>query len=100
MGQTVNLLAYAFGGSNPSSPTIFTFFLTNHNLKIEAVPITIQPFAFFSEVDYYSKYFFIFVAILTERKLINSVAYARCGSLKANNHLPLSILVFLKITQF
>ena len=22
MGQTVNLLAYAFGGSNPSSPTI------------------------------------------------------------------------------
>ena len=21
MGQTVNLLAYAFGGSNPSSPT-------------------------------------------------------------------------------
>ena len=24
MGQTVNLLAYAFGGSNPSSPTIFS----------------------------------------------------------------------------
>ncbi len=23
MGQTVNLLAYAFGGSNPSSPTLF-----------------------------------------------------------------------------
>ena len=23
MGQTVNLLAYAFGGSNPSLPTIF-----------------------------------------------------------------------------
>ena len=23
MGQTVNLLAYAFGGSNPSSPTDF-----------------------------------------------------------------------------
>ena len=23
MGQTVNLLAYAFGGSNPSSPTFF-----------------------------------------------------------------------------
>ena len=22
MGQTVNLLAYAFGGSNPSSPTL------------------------------------------------------------------------------
>ncbi len=26
MGQTVNLLAYAFGGSNPSLPT-FLFFL-------------------------------------------------------------------------
>ena len=24
MGQTVNLLAYAFGGSNPSLPTSFT----------------------------------------------------------------------------
>ena len=23
MGQTVNLLAYAFGGSNPSLPTFF-----------------------------------------------------------------------------
>ena len=23
MGQTVNLLVYTFGGSNPSSPTIF-----------------------------------------------------------------------------
>ena len=23
MGQTVNLLAYAFGGSNPSLPTLF-----------------------------------------------------------------------------
>ena len=38
MGQTVNLLAYAFGGSNPSPPTpseesqsdspLFCFFLT------------------------------------------------------------------------
>ena len=26
MGQTVNLLAYAFGGSNPSSPTQLTNF--------------------------------------------------------------------------
>ncbi len=25
MGQTVNLLAYAFGGSNPSVPTKFKF---------------------------------------------------------------------------
>ena len=24
MGQTVNLLAYAFGGSNPSLPTLYT----------------------------------------------------------------------------
>ncbi len=26
MGQTVNLLAFAFGGSNPSVPTIFEHF--------------------------------------------------------------------------
>ena len=27
MGQTVNLLAYAFGGSNPSLPTTFRTFV-------------------------------------------------------------------------
>ena len=26
MGQTVNLLAYAFGGSNPSLPTLYNVF--------------------------------------------------------------------------
>ena len=29
MGQTVNLLAYAFGGSNPSSPT----YTNNNNIR-------------------------------------------------------------------
>ena len=36
MGQTVNLLAYAFGGSNPSLPTIPVYAeiaqLVEHNL--------------------------------------------------------------------
>ncbi len=34
MGQTVNLLAYAFGGSNPSLPTFFAEIaqLVEHNL--------------------------------------------------------------------
>ena len=33
MGQTVNLLAYAFGGSNPSLPTLF------HNMYAEVAQL-------------------------------------------------------------
>ncbi len=35
MGQTVNLLAYAFGGSNPSLPTILFFILAEIAQLIE-----------------------------------------------------------------
>ena len=41
MGQTVNLLAYAFGGSNPSLPTPFTCCYSSaveHFLGKEEVP--------------------------------------------------------------
>ena len=37
MGQTVNLLAYAFGGSNPSLPTPFSS-AVEHFLGKEEVP--------------------------------------------------------------
>ena len=38
MGQTVNLLAYAFGGSNPSSPTLLLLFNAEVAQLIEHQP--------------------------------------------------------------
>ena len=35
MGQTVNLLAYAFGGSNPSLPT------QRHDIRMDIVPLSL-----------------------------------------------------------
>ena len=35
MGQTVNLLAYAFGGSNPSLPT------QRHDIRLDIVPLSL-----------------------------------------------------------
>ena len=36
MGQTVNLLAYAFGGSNPSLPT------QRHDIRMDIVPLSLS----------------------------------------------------------
>ena len=36
MGQTVNLLAYAFGGSNPSLPT------QRHGIRMDIVPLSLS----------------------------------------------------------